>query len=150
MGAKKLLPDNRTLVNWVERGYSHDEITRLVYEETGNQVSRGAIAAALSRAGLTEVRPRYEIEVPWKVKAKHQQATAVRMLRNLGRVRAGGTLSVDEQKKFDSWVTRMEDDNLVVAYDPESEPGFFYVTADQPGDYPDGTPIRPGFTKFPA
>jgi hypothetical protein len=149
MPAPRILPDNATLRRWVQdEGLTHEQVTQRVYETTGQKVARSTVAAALHRAGLTKKQARYEKELPWRVKPQHAAAYPARMLRDLGRLRQGGSLPEDEQARFQSWLAMIEDEQVVVAYDPDCVPGFFYVKADQPGDFPDGTPIRPGLSKY--
>ena len=149
MPAPRILPDNATLRRWVQdEGLTHEQVTQRVYETTGHKVARSTVAAALHRAGLTKKQSRYEKELPWRVKAQHAAAYPARMLRNLGRIRQGGSLPGDELARFHTWIERMESEQVVVCYDPGSDVGFFYQPAGQPGDFPDGTPIRPGITKY--
>lgn len=149
MPRPRILPDNATLSRWVrEEGLTQADVIQRVYEETGVRVARSTIASALHRAGLTEPQARYKREIPWRVKSKHASAYPARMLRDLGRVRAGGRLPDDEAARFSSWMEMIETEQVVVAYDPDSEPGFFYVPATQRGDFPEGTPIRPGISRY--
>jgi hypothetical protein len=149
MPAPRILPDNATLRRWVQdEGLTHEQVTQRVYEETGQKVARSTVAAALHRAGLTKPQARYEREIPWRVKPQHAASYPARMLRNLGRIRNKGSLPEAEQARFESWLAMIEEEQVVVAYDPDSEVGFFYVPADQPTDFPEGTPIRPGVSKY--
>lgn len=149
MPRPRQLPDTATLRRWVEEGLTHDEITVRVYEETGQKVARSTVSVALHRAGLTAVGHRYASEIPWQVPTRFAAQYPVRMLRLLGRVRAGDTDIPDaEMRRFDKWRQWVEDENVAVAFNDEI--GFFYVRADQPGDWPDGIPIRPGITPSPS
>lgn len=42
--------------------------------------------------------------------------------------RSGGVLTEDESKRLDGWLKLLSDNNAVVAYAPDSEEGFVYVT----------------------
>ena len=149
MPRPRILPDNATLRRWVQDEHlTQAQVIDRVYAETGYRVARSTVAAALHRAGLTEKQPRYETELPWRVKSQHAAAYPARMLRNLGRIRQGGLLNPDEMARFTSWMDMIESEQVVVAYDPLSDVGFFYVPANQPGDFPDGTPIRPGNSTY--
>lgn len=141
MPAKRLLPDNRTLQRWVELGMSHQEIADEVERTTGQKVSRTSVSAALSRAGLTKPTSRYTEEIPWRLKMEHVTAYPARMLRLLGRRRAGLELSEHEDERLDSWLDGLEEKGLVVAYCP-SKVGFLYVEANEVGDGANGIPIR--------
>ena len=95
---------------------------------------------------VREVLERAAAEIPWRVKPQHAASYPARMLRNLGRIRNNGSLPEGEQARFESWLAMIEQEQVVVAYNPEV--GFFYVPADQPTDFPEGTPIRPGLSKI--
>lgn len=141
MPAKRLLPDNRTLKRWVDKGLTHQQIADEVERTTGFHVSRSTVSAALSRAGLIEhQRFRYDAEIPWRVKVEHLTQYPVRMLRLLGRKRAGVALSEDEEQRLESWLATMKERHLVVAY--SEHVGFLYVDADERGDGAQGIPIR--------
>jgi hypothetical protein len=141
MAAPRVLPDNATLQRWVEKGMTHREIAEEVARVTGQAVSRSSVSAALSRAGLSRPMARYDDELPWRVKVSHMTQYPARMLRLLGRRRAGFDLSGADSERLDSWLATLKDEGLVVAYCPERK-GFLYVEADEVGDGARGIPIR--------
>jgi lipopolysaccharide export system protein LptC len=142
MPARRILPDNATLKRWrVDEGLSIKAITERVYDLTGEKVGSSTVSVALARAGISPSLPRYHEEIPWTVRAEHAMAYQARMLRDLGRRRAGKDLREDEARRLDSWLAKIKANNAVVAYDPDY--GFFYVEADEKGDRPKGIPIRP-------
>jgi hypothetical protein len=140
MPAPRLLPSDRELGRLVEQGLTHQEIADWVLEHLGHRVSRSTVSVALSRAGLSKEAMRYKRELPWKVKADHLTEYPARMLRLLGRRRAEGELTDDEDARLDAWLEALEEREIVVAYSPER--GFLYVDADEIGDGNDGIPIR--------
>lgn len=134
-----MLPDNATLKRWiVDEGMTHQQVADRVLKETGNVVSRSSVSAAAHRAGFTRDTPRHSEEVPWKVRPKHMRDYAVRMLRVYARQRAGLDLTPGDEKRLEAWMQRLINDNAVVAYDPNSEYGFFYVerSPEDPVDIP--------------
>ena len=142
MAAPRLLPPAQELKKLVDLGYTHAEIAEYVRKTTGVTVARSAVSAALSRAGLTtRDGVRYRNELPWKVKADHLTQYPARMLRLLGRRRAGMELMDDEAQRVDAWLEGLEEKDLVIAYCPDGG-GFLYVDADEVGDGSDGVPIR--------
>lgn len=141
MPARRILPDDKTLKRWVDLGMTHADIAEEVQRITGEQVSRSSVSAALSRAGLTRPTSRYTDELPWRVKVSHVTQYPARMLRLLGRRRAGLDLTEAEDDRLDSWLETLEDDGLVVAYCPDKS-GFLYVEANEVGDGAGGIPIR--------
>lgn len=127
MPPTRVIPDKTELRHLVAAGHTHQEIADLVYERTGQKVTRGAVSSAISRAGLSTPGHRYEETLPWRVKIEHSKHYAARMLRLLGRRLQGGTLHPDDAARLDSWMAKMREEGTVVAYIPETEEGFHYV-----------------------
>lgn len=127
MAAPRLIPDATELRRLVASGKTHAEIADLVYERTGQRVTRGAVSSAISRAGLSSPANRYKDHLPWKVRIEHAKHYAARMLRLLGRRDQGDTLSEADSRRLDAWLAKLEEENAIVAYAPHTEEGFFYV-----------------------
>lgn len=140
MPAVRRLPDNRTLVRWSDEGLTQAEMCERIFQDSGYRPSRSSISAALSRAGLSKEMNRYNDTIPWRVKNEHLREYPARMLRLLGRRRSNSDLTDEENRRLDSWLTRLNSENAVVAYDPESVTGFVYVDR-EPKDSAD-IPIR--------
>jgi len=135
------VPDKGTLRRWHDEGLTHQQMAERILEETGERVSRSAVSMALQRHGITDrEKPRYRDEVPWRVRVQHLRAYPVRMLRLLGRRRAGEELDADAAQRLAGWLATLAENNAVVAYDPDTDEGFLYV-AREPGD-PEDIPIR--------
>lgn len=142
MPAPRVLPPNDELKRLVTMGLTHQQIVDYISEKHGLKVSRSSVSAALSRAGLTEREGmRYRDEIPWRVKGEHLTQYQARMLRLMGRRRAGMELTEDEESRLDAWLESLEDREIVVAYAPD-DGGFIYVDADEIGDGDGGIPIR--------
>jgi hypothetical protein len=143
MPAHRLLPDNGTLRHWVkDDGLTHQQVADRIYTTTGVRVSRTTVSAALSRAGISKPTSRYRDELPWRVKIEHIKEYPARMLRLLGRRRAGLPLNPVEEDRLDAWLLKLEEDHAVIAYDPESPYGFYYIEKNDVTDGLDGIPIR--------
>lgn len=140
MPAQRIVPEDRVLAAWLDEGLTHAEIADRIYEETGHKVARSTVSVALHRAGLTEDRPRFKDEIPWRLKGKDLKAYPVRMLRLLGKRRAGMELTGEENKRLDNWLETMRAENAVVAHDPDANPSIFYIDR-QPQD-PEDIPIH--------
>lgn len=142
MAAPRLLPPTTELRKLVKKGMTHQEIAEYLAETKNIRISRSAISAALSRAGLTEREGhRYSNEIPWRVKSRHLTQYPVRMLRLLGRHNSGILLSSEEAERLDAWLATLDENRAVVAYCPDG-PGFLYVEADEKHDGENGIPIR--------
>lgn len=143
MPAHKILPDMQTLQHWIEdEGLTHQQVADRVFQQTGHPVSRSTVSAALHRAGLSANGSRYREELPWRVKVEHITEYPARMLRLLGRRRAGGELSADENKRLDSWLAQLEAEHAVVGYSANSRFGFYYIEKNDETDGVNGIPIR--------
>jgi hypothetical protein len=135
----RLLPDKTKLRSLVDAGLTHQQIADWINENMGLDVKRSTIASAISRAGLSEATARYKEELPWRVRQEHLKHYAPRMLRLLGRRRAGLPLTEDQNQRLDSWINQLKSDSAVVVYIPDTEEGFHYVGGTW--DHPD-VPIR--------
>lgn len=141
MAAPRLLPPNDELVRLVDAGYTHAKIAEHIRATTGIRVSRSTISSALSRAGLAATGNRFREELPWKVKAPHLTQYPARMLRILGRRRAGIELTDSETERLEAWLEALSEKGLVVAYAPDYK-GFIYVDDNEIGDGANNIPIR--------
>lgn len=141
MAPPTLVPDKNTLQRWLKEGLTHQEMADRVYEETGNKITRNAISNAMSKYGLAKDLPRYSDTIPWRCKVGHAKAYQLRMLRLLGRRNQGGKLNKTEKAALESWLERMASENVIVAYDPEDDRGFFYIDA-KFKDHKEDIPIR--------
>ena len=141
MAAPRLLPPVSDLERLVRQGYTHQQIVDWWQATSGITVSRSSVSAALSRAGLSKESARYKDELPWRVKGEHLTQYPARMLRLLGRRRAGNVLADEEIDRLDAWLEALSEKGLVVGYCPQFE-GFLYVEADEVDDGADGVPIR--------
>lgn len=140
MPARRLIPSDSILEKWVDEGLSHQQIVDRILETENVVVTKSAVAAALSRAGLTR-RVRYDTHIPWSpLRPDHARAYPLAMLRFLARRDAGLPLTADQSDRLDSWLKRLEEENAVVDYVYDSADGFIYRRR-KPGDlkYP---PIR--------
>lgn len=111
----------------LQRGMTHQEIAESVARETGHKVKRSTVSAAIHRAGLSGRSKKYTEEIPWTVKEEHLTHYAARMLRTLGRRRAGVQNSAEMDQRLDAWLKLLADNHSVVAYIPNTDEGFFYV-----------------------
>ena len=111
----------------VERGLTHKEIAQVLTRETGSPVSRSTVSAALHRANASSPAKRYVEEIPWTVREEHQTHYAARMLRLLGRRRAGIANSEESDRRLNSWLLQLEENHAVVTYVPDTPDGFYYT-----------------------
>lgn len=118
---------------------THQQVADEVSRVTGYPVSRSTISAALHRAGASSPAKRYPTEVPWEVADQHQSHYAARMLRLLGRRRAGLQNSTENDARLDAWLAQLEREGAVVTYHRDTHDGFFYVKGEP---YVEGVPVQ--------
>lgn len=99
----------------------------MVRETTGQPVTRGAVSSAVSRAGLSTPGKRYDLTLPWRVKIQHSKHYAARMLRLLGRRLEGSPLHPADDDRLTSWLSKLDAENSIVVYAPETPDGFHYM-----------------------
>lgn len=138
MPADRILPSDYLLQRMVDQGMTHAQIADKISKETGHQIGRSAVSAALSRAGLTNPK-RYDDTIPWRVIMEHQNCTTIWMLRIAHRVNAGEDVPADQLARFKAWAAKLRAHDAVVTYIPDSPDGFYWVMR-QDGD---GELIRP-------
>ena len=126
MPAKRLIPSDSILEKWLNEGLTHQEMVDRIRETENIVVGKSAVAAALSRAGLTN-RIRYETHIPWSpIRSDHGRAYPLTMLRFLARRDAGEQLTAAQADRLDSWLQRLEEENAVVDYVYDDPDGFVY------------------------
>lgn len=143
MAPTRKLPDISTLLHWRDDEHlTQADMAARIYATTGVRVSRGAISAALSRAGKTTAKARYVECLPWRVGTAHLTEYPARMLRLLGRARAGGELPEVEAARLRNWLEVLQREDAVVGYDPDNAAQGFHYIDRRPGEGDDGIPIR--------
>lgn len=140
MPPTRVIPDAQELRRLVREGHTHQDIADMVRETTGQPVTRGAVSSAISRAGLSTPGKRYQRTLPWRVKIEHSKHYAARMLRLLGRRMEGLELHPADEARLDSWLAKLDAENSIVVYAPETTDGFHYM--DPPAGWAnEGVPI---------
>ena len=141
MAPPQIVPDKNTLARWIKEGLTHQQMADRIFEQSGHRVSRNAVSAAMIRYGLSKDGARYKDEIPWRTTMVHAKAYQLRMLRLLGRRRAGRKLNKQEAASLDQWLAQLDKEHAIVAYDPASDLGFYYIDA-QYKDHDSDIPIR--------
>ena len=127
MAPPKFTPDANTLMRWKDEGLTHQQMADRVFEQSGQRVTRAAITLEMMKNGLSKPRPRYKDTLPWRVDMDHIMSYPARMLRYLGKRRAGVELNAYYEQSLDAWLTNLTNDGLIVAYYPNDATGFHYV-----------------------
>lgn len=124
-----VVPDKTTLKNYLAKGLTQAQVVDAWEKDSGNRVSRSAIAMAIERYGLKSNNPRVRHEdlLPWHVEMQHRHLSDARNLRSLGRKKQGRQLSENDAQRLEAWLQRLTEANAVVRYDADTEEGFFWV-----------------------
>lgn len=120
----------------LDNDMTHQEIADHLTRQFGRPVTRASVTSAIRRANLPKRNPRYQEEIPWRVRQEHLTHYAARMLRLLGRRRAGQLDDDDLNARLDGWLAQLREDHAVVTYVPDTDEGFFYVDGDFDGELP--------------
>lgn len=141
MPPRTRVPDKSTLQRWLEEGLTQQQMVDRTYEETGEVVTRSAIANAIVRYGMATDGARYDKEVPWNINPIHATATPLRNLRLLGRRNAGRAMNDRERVILDTWLEELAENEWIVGYDPDDMTGFHYISA-RYKDHRGSAPVR--------
>lgn len=142
MPRPRLVPADSTLEKWyIEEGLTQQQIVERIWEQDQVRVSRSTVAAALTRAGLTD-RVRYDDMIPWRVKLEHCSHHLLNILRAAAREARGVDVSPALQRQLDSFRKRQEAEDCVIAYVPDTEQGWFLVKRRE-------APLDRGFIRDP-
>lgn len=123
------VPDKTQMKKYLREGLTQQQIADRWLVDSGEQVSRSAIAMAIGRYELDSAnpRPRYEDTMPWHVAQEHKDRYDARMLRLEARRRRGEQLTKHNKTRLTHWLKELEERDAVVAYVPDTEPGFVWV-----------------------
>lgn len=124
-GAK--LQSEQEFTRWWNEGRSYQWIIDQYREKYDLDITPSAIGNWRARLGLERRQSRNIALIPWTVLAEHRYKHAAAMLRAEGRRREGQELSPLQLARLNNWLRFLQDEDVVVHYDPETEEGFFYV-----------------------
>lgn len=126
---KEVVPDKAQLRKYLAAGLTQKQIVEQYEKDTGIKVSRSAIGMAISRYGLKSSRPRdrYMDMIPWQLSPAHQDHPDARLLRFEARRRRGLDLNDRELTWLSGWLKKLDDEQAVIVYRPETTEGFWWV-----------------------
>lgn len=124
---KSKIQDEAEVIRWFQEGRTYQWMCD-EYERKYNIIMvPSAFGNFRRRRGLDRRLVRNDDLIPWEVKVEHRWAYPLAMLRTEARQRAGSKLTPSDEKRLATWKANMEERDVVVHYDPETEEGFFYV-----------------------
>jgi hypothetical protein len=130
MAASKIV-DEREVIRWFEEGKTYKEMQAIYLEKYNIETVPSMWGNFRRRRGLQRRLARNDDLIPWHVRSEHRWAYPVAMLRAEARRRAGFELNDETQGRLNSWLRTLEEDGLVVHYDPDTQDGFFYVPREE-------------------
>ncbi|EYR62242.1 hypothetical protein N866_10390 [Actinotalea ferrariae CF5-4] len=133
MAARKI-QDEQEIVRWHEAGWTYRQMADEYLRKYQLTMSLSTFSNFVTRRGLARRIARDDALIPWHVREEHRWAYPLVLLRMEARRRAGAELRPLDAKRLASFLERLAGQDLVVAYDPESEDGFSYVPRRQGRD----------------
>jgi hypothetical protein len=136
------LPTDAELFRLAREGWTHAEIRAECERVSGLRWANSTVSAALSRGAANAGVHALLDTVPWRVQPAHSMEYPVRMLRVLGRRRAGIPLDDQSTERLDTWLDVLARERVVVVYSPVSDPGFWYADEEVRGGLHPDVPLR--------
>lgn len=130
MAASKI-QDETEVLRWFRENRTYAWMVEQYKVKYNITTSEPMWAAFRRRRGLDRRNTRSEDLLPWKLNDEHRHLYPAMMLRTEGRRRAGKPVAEDKAKKLAGWKTYLEENNLVVHYDPDTDEGFFLVPREE-------------------
>lgn len=127
------VPNVDEVVRWIKDGKKLTWIVDEIKRKYGIEVGYSTIVDIRRRSGLPPRIGRHDELIPWRVELRHRHRMAPKMLRALGRRRAGESNGVTVEEELDRWlVARAESsaeapEGTVVHYEPSTDQGWWYV-----------------------
>lgn len=126
MGGRKIV-DEGEVIGWFAEGRTYAWMQAEYLRKYGIETVPSMWSNFRYRKGLDRKIERNDDLIPWAVAKEHRWAYPLMMLRTEARRRAGLNPAAGMQDRLDKWLRRLARDNIVVAYDPDSEDGFTYL-----------------------
>jgi hypothetical protein len=121
------IQDRQEVLKWFAEGRTYSWMVEKYIEKYNIETTQTMWANFRSRNKLPRRIARNETLIPWGVKEEHRYNQAVVMLRQEARRREGLPLTEGYEARVNSWLEMLEEEGVVVHYDPDTEEGFFYV-----------------------
>jgi len=124
----KVLPD-KLVEMLLRQGMQPKEIAKYLAEQHHPpiHVTPAAISVWRNRRGLPRLRADHSDLIPWPILVQHRNLYPAQMLRALSNRRQGIAIPELTSDRLDTWLQRLEEDDMVVHYEPDLKEGWFYV-----------------------
>lgn len=125
--AQTKIQDEAEVIRWFEEGRTYAWMCQ-EYERKYNIHTVPSLWGNFRRRkGLTRRITRNDDLIPWAVNEEHRWDYDLALLRMEARKRAGAKLTPSDAGRLEAWHRKLQADDLVLHYDPDTEEGFFYV-----------------------
>jgi hypothetical protein len=141
-------PSRDELANWVRQELTDDQIADIIAERAGgDRPSKQAVALWRKAAGVKRHKRRPNLDHtavrPWTVRLEHTGDAIEHRLYDYSRRNQGRKLSPQENRRLDKFLAILEEHQLVVDYDPDTERGWCFRPRDRKLDDPDSIIRKP-------
>lgn len=126
VGRSKIV-DESELGRWFREGRTYRWMVQEYARKYNLEVGISMFSNFRRRHGLAMRLVRDYHLIPWSVRPEHESQGFLAYLRKLARRRAGEELSEEDNKRVNNFLAKLEAEDLVVYYDPDTEEGFFLV-----------------------
>lgn len=121
------IQSEQEVIKWIEEGKTYFWMVDQYLEKYNIETTPSMFAAFRRRRGLPRRNVRNDDLIPWLVKEEHRYAFPILNLRREARRRAGWDVPAEHLRELEGWLIHLEQGNLVVHYEPDTEQGWFYV-----------------------
>jgi hypothetical protein len=125
------IQDRAEVLRWFEQNKTYAWMVEQYKKKYNIETTEPMWAAFRRRNQIERRNTRSDDLIPWKLKDEHRHLYPAMMLRTEGRLRAGKPVAADKARKLERWKQSLQEDNLVVHYDPETPEGFFYIPREE-------------------
>ena len=126
MPASKI-QNEQEIIRWFEEGRTYAWMVEEYRRKYNIETVVSMFGNFRRRRGLQRRQTRDYDLIPWAIEEQHRWAYPIIMLRAEARRREGKELREVDRTRLDAWLRRLQEDNVVVHYDPETDEGFWYV-----------------------
>lgn len=121
------LQNRDEFVRWYRDGKTYSWMIEQYWDKYGIEIGYGTISNWRHQLGLERRAVRDPNLIPWTVKPEHRINHLLNMLRAEGRRRSGQDVAPSTLKKLEAWLEWLKEQDVVVHYDPDTEPGWWVV-----------------------
>jgi hypothetical protein len=125
MSAQKL--DDSEVEQLLRAGRSQMDVVRF-YRDKCVDVTQSAISQAISSGRIKFDTDRASGGIPWALRPEHRWSNTARMLRAQNRLDAGHDIGQSLIPQLKAWRARLEREDAVIHYDPDTVQGFSLVS----------------------